>query len=79
MAVLMALGGLASVADLVRLHGGSVPVARASVSRALRRLWRAGRVDLFARGRSLGDSDRGVHVDRVRLESRSGMGETPRL
>ncbi len=57
-------GGCMYVADLVRLAPGRRAVARASVSRTLRRLWRAGWVELVnAHGYSLTACHADVKVD----------------
>jgi DNA-binding MarR family transcriptional regulator len=57
---LIAGGGSLPAGQLVRQHGGLLSVARASTSRSLRRLWRAGLVELFEK--------RGVKVDERRLK-----------
>jgi DNA-binding MarR family transcriptional regulator len=66
---LVEAGGSLHVAALVRRHGGSLAVARASTSRALRRLWRAGLVELFDKHGRIVDRSRarGVYVTRVSI------------
>lgn len=65
-------GGSLRVSELVRRHAGAVAVARASTSRSLRRLWRAGLVDLFEKHGGLVDAQRrrGVYVSRVVVTAR---------
>jgi DNA-binding MarR family transcriptional regulator len=60
-------GGALPVATLVRRHRGAVSVARASTSRSLRRLWRAGLVELFDKRGNRIDVPRHDYVTRVAI------------
>jgi len=64
---LLDAGGSLHVAELVRRHGSTPAVARASTSRTLRRLSRAGLVELFEKRGNRLDVPRRGYATRVAI------------